>query len=289
MDQSRVGSASRTQRRHRLFRGWLIFVSSIVAMAQPSYPWAESVGPRRLSDIAPPANYTRPVSDTNSFASWLRGLPLKQPGARVHLYDGRLKRNQNAQYEVIDIDVGQSNLQQCADAVIRLHAEFMFAHRDAQQICYDFTSGDPACWQQWYSGMRPQVNGSKVRWLSQALHDSSYKNFRRYLNIVFAYAGTASLAAQLPKVDVGEPMQIGDVFIKPGFPGHAVLVIDLVVDANGNRKMLLAQSYMPAQEVHILKNPNQVSPWYDSESDQPLVTPEWRFERTQRYRLPHVD
>lgn len=54
-----------------------------------------------------------------------------------------------------------------------------------------------------------------------------------------------------------EETKIGDVFIKGGFPGHAVMVVDIAVDESTQEKVfLLAQSYMPAQEIQILKNPN---------------------------------
>lgn len=42
---------------------------------------------------------------------------------------------------------------------------------------------------------------------------------------------------------------------------------------------LLAQSFMPAQDIHILKNPisGNLSPWYKLEETKSLVTPEWTF------------
>jgi len=77
-------------------------------------------------------------------------------------------------------------------------------------------------------------------------------------------------------------MQIGDVFIKGGFPGHAVVVLDMAEnDRTGQRVFLLAQSYMPAQDIHIMKNPTNasLSPWYKIPLDDTLRTPEWIFEK----------
>lgn len=50
---------------------------------------------------------------------------------------------------------------------------------------------------------------------------------------------------------------------------------------------LLAQSYMPAQEIHILKNPNNenLSPWYQIPDGQVLETPEWTFQTTELRRF----
>ena len=75
-------------------------------------------------------------------------------------------------------------------------------------------------------------------------------------------------------------MQIGDVFIQGGFPGHAVIVADMVEQPDtGERRFLLIQSYMPAQDMHVLRNPRDAlgNPWYRWPFVRPLETPEWRF------------
>ena len=63
-------------------------------------------------------------------------------------------------------------------------------------------------------------------------------------------------------------MRIGDVFIIGGSPGHAVIVVDMAVNPETHEKVfLLAQSYMPAQQIQLLKNNNDpdLSPWYSQE------------------------
>jgi hypothetical protein len=83
-------------------------------------------------------------------------------------------------------------------------------------------------------------------------------------------------------------IRAGDVFIRGGSPGHAVLVMDMAVNAAGQKIFLLAQSYMPAQDIHILKNPgNPPFPWYYTVgADKLVVTPEWVFkwEEVMRFR-----
>jgi hypothetical protein len=77
------------------------------------------------------------------------------------------------------------------------------------------------------------------------------------------------------------------VFIQGGFPGHAVLVADVAEDARGRRAFLLVQSYMPAQEVHVLRNPAApASPWYTARSSGVLETPEWVFRFADLRRFP---
>ena len=75
-------------------------------------------------------------------------------------------------------------------------------------------------------------------------------------------------------------MQAGDVFIQGGSPGHAVIIVDMAQDATGRKVFLLAQSYMPAQDVHVLKNPTgkRLSPWFAVPQGETLRTPEWTFK-----------
>jgi hypothetical protein len=103
--------------------------------------------------------------------------------------------------------------------------------------------------------------------------------------MVFSYAGTLSLSRELKKKSLNE-LQIGDVFIQGGSPGHAVIVVDVVKDKKTGKKLfMLAQSYMPAQDIHILKNPisNLESPWYSLNEGDELITPEWKFSPNSLY------
>jgi hypothetical protein len=236
------------------------------------------------SEIRPPKGYTRTREVPGSFASWLRHLPLKPKHTPVYLYNGRKKANQSAHFSVIDIDIGTRNLQQCADGVIRLRAEFLYFKKQFDSIHFNFTSGHRASFKMWASGYRPVVKGRNVRWVKKADPDSSYRNFRRYLKTVFTYAGSYSLNRELkPRNDVSN-MRIGDVFIKGGFPGHAVVVVDMGENRRTGKKVfLLAQSYLPPQDIHVLKNPTnrELSPWYDLEFGETLQTPEWEFRRSE--------
>ena len=80
----------------------------------------------------------------------------------------------------------------------------------------------------------------------------------------------------------------GDFFIKSnqGSYGHAINVVDVVVNKTNNNKMfMLSQSYMPAQETHILINPETGGVWYALDEFKDIVTPEWSFTVTQLKRF----
>lgn len=241
-----------------------------------------------VNRVPAPTNYERTKITKNSFADWLRHLPLKPEGTKVMLHTGAMKYNQNVHFAVIDIDTGTRDLQQCADAVMRLKAEYHYGLQQFEQIHFNYTSGDKVSFEDWRYGKKPQVSGNRVTFSSRTnTSDNSYKNFKRYMLAIFNYAGTYSLEKELQQVSINN-MQIGDIFIQGGFPGHAVIVVDMAVDAvTGKKYFMLAQSYMPAQDMHILKNPinRNLSPWYSTNFKGSLHTPEWTFEQSDLHRF----
>lgn len=207
-----------------------------------------------VGKIRVPDGCSRLPCKSGSFGAWLRKIPLKAD-TRVFLYNGRLKTNQEAQYAVMDISVGNKDLQQCADAVMRLRAEYLFDRKRFNEIVFKDNLGKKYAW----------TGGQDT------------KNFTKYLDRVFGMCGTASLEKQLLPQSMKD-IAPGDVLIKGGFPGHAMMVVDVAVDKKGERWFMLAQSYMPAQDIHIVKNPgDKNNPWYHADELQPVVTPEWTF------------
>jgi hypothetical protein len=260
----------------------LLLVAGCGEASPSSYSWLAQYHPDQsiAVRIEVPGGFERDSLPQGSFGYWLRHLPLKRGRPPVMLHDGRRKGNQDAHVAVVDIDVGAADLQQCADAVIRLRAEYLYSQGRFDDIHFNFTSGDEAAFRRWIEGYRPVVHGNNVSWARSAGRDSSYRAFRDYLDSVFEYAGSYSLSLELAPVDDVADIAIGDVFILGSFPGHAVIVVDTAVDPGSGRKVfLLAQSYMPAQDIHVLKNPanEDLSPWYATDFGNILRTPEWIF------------
>jgi hypothetical protein len=240
-----------------------------------------------INVVNTPIGYERTKSIKNSFAAWLQHLPIKTNDNNVYLYNGNKKRNQNAQFKVVNIDVGDKDLQQCADAVMRLRAEYLFAGNQQAKIKFNYTNGVSIPFSKWGSGYFPKLQGNKVVWVA-AQNNTSYASFKKYINNIFTYAGTSSLSKELQSIELKD-IQIGDVFIYGGFPGHAVIVVDVVINkTTGDKCFMIAQSYMPAQNIHVLKNPTNVdlSPWYSvSACKNQITTPEWTFETDQLKRF----
>ncbi|MGH1339665.1 MAG: DUF4846 domain-containing protein [Aureispira sp.] len=262
---------------------------TITALPTPSnplaFPWLNDYNPTSciLQQVPTPEGYQRLDLTKNSFGYWLRQLPLHPEGTPVLLYNGATKPYQAGAYRVLNIDIGKRDLQQCADAVMRLRAEYLYHQKAYENIHFKYTSGHTIRFSDWSKGKRPKVSGSKVLFSSpQGQTDVSYKQFKRYLTNVYCYAGTASLSKEMPTKALSN-IQSGDVFIQGGFPGHAILVMDVAHHPEtGERLFLLAQSYMPAQSIHLLNNPTrpELSPWYSNDFTGLLATPEWNFYHT---------
>ena len=254
------------------------------------FPWLpDSVSyPSIEQAVAAPQGWERVPCTRHSFGAWLRSLPVNPDDHSLTLYHGRPKSNQQAHAAILAIDVGDRNLQQCADAVMRLRAEYLYSYHRYDAIGFHFTSGDLATFRDWIRGVRPSVHGNRVDWVHSGVVDSSYDSFRRYLNQVFIYAGSYSLQNELDPVADSAEIKIGDVFVQGGFPGHAVIIVDMIEQIESpERRYLLAQSYMPAQEIHILKNPIRPDPWYILPPGAVIATPEWVFRRADLKRFPH--
>ena len=215
-----------------------------------------------------PEGYKRIESAPNTWESFLQNLPLKAHGSQVKLYDGTLKSNTSAYLAVVDLSIGNRDLHQCADAIMRLRADYFNAQEKYSEIEFLFVTGKRSNYKTWLGTRQPNA-----------------KNYWAYLENVFDGASTLSLNKQLIHVEVDQ-LQIGDVFIKGGSPGHAVIVVDKCTNAKGEVKFMLAQSYMPAQETQILVNPaSPESPWYDLNFGENMISAEWTFTKDQLKRF----
>ncbi len=215
---------------------------------------------KQIKNIPLPDGFERILNDENSFAAWLENIYLKEDKT-VYKFDGSPKYNQAAQFAVLDISVGKKDLQQCADAVMRLRAEYLFSQKRFEEIIF--------------------IDNANTQYKFHPPYNR--ENFAKYLERVFGMCGSASLANQLRTVNEFNDIEAGNVIIRGGFPGHAVMVMDVAVNAQGEKIYLLAQSYMPAQDIHVLLNPTNgdISPWYKVTGEKSISTPEYLFYKNE--------
>jgi len=260
--------------------------------AAVTVPWATTSTEPLEARFKPPAGFARVPAAPGSFAAFLRGLPLAPAGAPVLDFAGRKLYEEGRHPNiaaVVDLDVGGRDLQQCADAIVRLDAEWRYA-RGERDLVYRAVSGQRLSYARYRAGARavPTSAGLTFPKVAPARPDD-HPLFRAWLDEVFAWVGTASLARD------GEPvaqaaLRGGDALVQTGQPfGHAVLVLDVARDASGRTAVLLGQSYMPAQSFHVLQS-REGSAWFTiGAADETLATPFWRpFPLTSLRRLGPV-
>ncbi len=220
------------------------------------HPVPTLVIPGFIDSIPPPPGYTIIRTPSNTFGKWLLRLPLRQNNV-LYLYNGTPKPIQSLHYAVLDVPYNRNPLQQCADAVMRLRAEYLYA-----------TKAEPTI----------RFFHQKNEYFSCSSH-CSRTQLENFLNQVFSWCGTYNLQAQLHLVSNIDQIQTGDVFVKGGSPGHAMLVAAVAKNKQGKKVFLLLQSFIPAQDIHIVKNTfnESLSPWYDAGTSK-IITPGYIFQ-----------
>lgn len=238
--------------------------------------------------ILTPEGFSRTEAESGSLTEFLRNYEMKPDGSPVLLYNGRKKFTQDDHVAVFSLPIENEDLQQCADSIMRVYGEYYYSRGEYEKIVFTLGGNFKADFSKWMQGNGIKLSGDNLVWTSAPGNDSSYDSFKRFMRIVFAYSGTLNMVDDSTPIKEAD-IQVGDIFIKGGSPGHVVMVVDMCQNENGEKAFLLAQGYMPAQEFHVLKNPeHEDDPWYYvNEIKYPFHTPEYTFEEgsLMRYRL----
>ena len=198
-----------------------------------------------------------PVKDSSSWPYFLQHLP--QEDAPVLDYRGTAIDNQGKHFAVIPYDVGNRDLQQCADALMRLRAEYLFAQHRTAEISFHFVSGDAYSFNAYCDGKTPVAKGAGVVFISSPTKAKDRASLRKYLDIVYTYASTISLSNEMK---VAEAFAIGTVVIKAGSPGHCFIITDEAATTSGEKLYKLVEGYTPAQSIYVLRNVEEPSLGY---------------------------
>ncbi|OQB22371.1 MAG: hypothetical protein BWY11_02088 [Firmicutes bacterium ADurb.Bin182] len=232
----------------------------------------------------PPEGYERKPAD--GYGEFLRSQKLLPDGSPILLYNGEEAAIQAWHAAVLTLDVGDRDLQQCADAALRLRCEYLYSIGEYDKINYHLTNGDEFPYSKWREGYRLKVDGNTTSMVKTAEPDYSYEAFYDYLQVLFNYASTRSLYPESTVV-AREDIQIGDIFIFSGSPGHCVIVMDVCENERGKKAILVGQSNMPAQQVHIVCEPGTDQPWlFLDEITNYIQIMSWSFTSDNIRRMP---
>ena len=229
-------------------------------ISKSSNPW----GAATVGDIPAPNGYTRVEAPAGSYARYLRSLPLKPRGTQVNLYTGGEANLQFLSAAVIDQDL-LSNSEQCADATMRLRAEYLWSKGRYSDIAFR------------------DVNGRTLRYSG----GGSRKAFEKFMREVFGCCSTYSLYNETRERAIKD-VQPGDVLVYPARPGHkyghAVIVVDVARGSNGKVAIMCAQGNTPARDKHIVRNPYMwaSNPWFIlDESDEEINISIFHFNKNE--------
>lgn len=190
--------------------------------------------PLKVNEIRLPPGAVRVRFPNGSFPEFVRNLPLKSE-ATLWTYK---KQNIIRRYDmiaVVDLPLlFKDDLEQCADYSMRVWAEY---HKQTNNLnrLYLF-----------------DYNGNRKRFSESGL---SYQSFLRK---AFASSNSYSLKKGGEKVEEKD-LRPGDLFVQneTGGIGHVSVILDSAKGKNGENLFLVGFSFMPAQEMHIEKAPNE--------------------------------
>jgi hypothetical protein len=266
----------------------LSFALPAASAVAAEYPWLSEEPVRDIETaLPPPAGFRRASVAADSFAGWLRRLPLAPAGTAVLLHDGRPLVDQSIIAAMVDIDTGTSDLQQCADAVMRLRAEFLYSRGLLGAIGFDLVNSERYPFSAYSRGATPRQDGNEITLASEKPRGAGHSDLRRYLDLLFGFASTRSLAHELQPVSSLRAAEIGDVFIRAGQPGHAMIIADMAVNASGQRLVLLVQGSMPARGIYVLNNTRHpdLGAWFEIADGHSLKTPGYEFRPDELRRF----
>ncbi|GEM_PF-1984801 len=244
----------------------LISTSSLLSQSIFSYKGggSNSIGKR----IKTPPGFKRIAVTPNSFAAWLRKLPLKPAASPALDYRGRIKKSayDTTVAAVVDMDILGKNLDQCMDILMRLRAEYFISQNRREAIAFPLPDGTMLPWRDWKKGYRFYLKNYRFFLKKSADSNSSKRNFEIYLRSVFDYTGTQAFYHYYKTIPF-DSLKIGDFIVKKNPHGHAVMIVDIAEDEHGNKIALIGQGDTPACQFYILNNKKN-NPWFSINKSQ---------------------
>ncbi len=201
----------------------------------------------KVSDIAPPSGFKRVANEANSYANYLRSLPLSTQ-SRVKLWNGSfLPHDYYQSLGIVDLPLlFDEDLEQCADFSMRLWSEYLKSIDSLKYLSlFDFY-------------------GRKKSFAK------SGKSFQDYLYWHMKYSNSYSIKLGAERVSLLSELRAGDMFVQNDSEesiGHVSVVIDQATNNVGQSVYLVGYSFMPAQQFHIEEANEQYGPqgWFTAD------------------------
>jgi hypothetical protein len=215
----------------------------------------------------PPDGYQRVRVQENSFAGYLRRLPVVPDSFAVFDFKSnvRVKSRDSTLAAVIPVDIKGRNLWQCMDILQVFYMDWLFRQKKDSLIIFPLPDGTTLSWHEWRLGIRAVFKGLNFQKTKNGQPLSDMEAFRRYSNFIFEHSGTQTFWHYYPPVALQDIFP-GDFIVKKGKKGHAVLIMDLAVNSDGEKIALIGQGDTPACQFYLLKK--NVSPWFKIDENQ---------------------
>jgi hypothetical protein len=221
----------------------------------------------KILDIKlPDVSYKRINVEQNSFAEWLRNLPIKPKDSPVFDYKGRIHKSAKDTTigKVIAWDIKDKYMEQCMDILVRFYAEYIWKIQNTSILSLPLPGGKWIYWNDWKDGIRPVFKGINVELKKTASPDSSRSIFEKYLRTIFNVSHTQQFYHAYLMLNPDQ-IKIGDFIVKKGTKSHAVMIVDLAENKEGDLIALIGHGDTPACEFHLLAySRNQI--WFPVDS-----------------------
>lgn len=248
--------------------------------------------------IDTPFKFSRIPAEKGSFADYIRNYPLKNSAEPLLLYNGNKKQNQEAHAAIFSLPLENRDLQNASGSIIALYAQYMYKMAMEDKISFHFTNGGENKWLDYKKNaaskrtVRTEIAGNLKKWTEYEKPADRNEIFKSYVRNVLAHTSILSMQIYDSEAVDFENLRIGDILMDMANHKHVCLVVDMCENSeNGERAVLLAQGFSPAQEFHVIRNPKRINdPWYYiDDMIVPLETPEYTFPKESWRRLKYVD
>jgi Domain of unknown function (4846) len=235
--------------------------------------------------ISPQKGFVRIKIPDSSFAVYLRNLPLVNDDVLDFKKRVWKKSGDSTVAAVVPVNISGKRLWQCMDILIRFHVDYL-EKSGKRDFSYPLPDGTPLSWLDWQNGIRPVFKGLHFSKISKSGFDNSAQSFNRFLNTIFEYSGTQSFWHYYKDIEL-KKIRAADFIVKKGRKGHAVLIVDLAVNAAGDKVALIGQGDTPACQFYLLKQKNG-NPWFpvDPKSAFPDLPIKKQMDWTGLRRFP---